>query len=91
MKALGICFLSCLLTQIRKHIREIEYMYWANFLHIYQPPTQKKYWINKIAAESYQKITEGLLKNPNAKVTLNINAILTEHLLDNGWDSIIND
>jgi len=66
-------------------------MYWANFLHIYQPPTQKAFWINKIAAESYKKITEGLLKNPNAKVTLNINAILTEHLIENGWQSIIDD
>jgi len=66
-------------------------MYWANFLHIYQPPTQKAFWINKIAAESYQKLTRGLLKNPSAKVTLNINAILTEHLIENGWQNIIND
>jgi len=53
-------------------------MYWANFLHIYQPPTQKGYWVKKIANESYRKIIKGLKENPQAKVTLNINAVLTE-------------
>jgi len=53
-------------------------MYWANFLHIYQPPTQKEYWVKKIANESYRKIIKGLKANPQAKVTLNINAVLTE-------------
>mgnify|MGYP000276992762 CR=1 FL=1 len=33
-------------------------MRWANFLHIYQPPTQKPYWIHKITAESYRKLFE---------------------------------
>ncbi len=53
-------------------------MYWANFLHIYQPPTQKEYWVKKIANESYRKLTAGLKKHPRARVTLNINAGLTE-------------
>lgn len=53
-------------------------MYWANFLHIYQPPTQKEYWVKKIANESYRKLMKGLKANPQAKVTLNINAVLTE-------------
>ncbi len=53
-------------------------MIWANFLHIYQPPTQKEYWVKKIANESYRKVLKGFKKNPKAKVTLNINAILTE-------------
>ncbi len=53
-------------------------MIWANFLHIYQPPTQKEHWVKKIARESYRKIFQGLKKYPQAKVTLNINAVLTE-------------
>jgi len=52
-------------------------MIWAN-LHIYQPPTQKEYWVKKIANESYRKVLKGFKKNPKAKVTLNINAVLTE-------------
>lgn len=53
-------------------------MYWANFLHIYQPPTQKEFWVKKIAEESYRKILRGMKANPHAKMTLNINAVLTE-------------
>jgi len=53
-------------------------MFWANFLHIYQPPTQKEYWVKKIAQESYRKLTKGLKANPQARLTLNINAVLTE-------------
>ena len=53
-------------------------MIWANFLHIYQPPTQKEHWVKKIANESYRKLLKGFKKNPKVKVTLNINAVLTE-------------
>ncbi len=53
-------------------------MYWANFLHIYQPPTQKEYWVKKIANESYRKLIAGLKQHPRARLTLNINAGLTE-------------
>lgn len=64
-------------------------MFWSNFLHIYQPPTQKAFWINKIARESYSKLTKGLKENPKAKATLNINAILSELLIKHGWQNII--
>lgn len=53
-------------------------MYWLNFLHFYQPPHQKSYWVKRVAQESYRKIILGLKKNPQAKVTLNINAVLVE-------------
>ncbi len=56
-------------------------MYWANFLHIYQPPTQKEIWVRRIADESYRKIISGLLTIPRARLTFNINGILCE-LLD---------
>ncbi len=64
-------------------------MYWANFLHIYQPPTQKPYWINRITAESYRKIFQELKRAPDAKLTLNINGILLEHLDNYGEDDVI--
>lgn len=54
-------------------------MYWANFLHIYQPPTQKPLWVQKITAESYRKIFAELKKAPRAKLTMNINGVLLEH------------
>lgn len=56
-------------------------MKWANFLHFYQPPTQKRFWVNKIAAEAYRPILQGLKNQPGNKVTLNVSGILLE-LLD---------
>jgi alpha-amylase/alpha-mannosidase (GH57 family) len=64
-------------------------MYWANFLHIYQPPTQSKEILLKVTAESYRKILDGLLQHPNAKITLNINGCLTEMLATNGCGDVI--
>lgn len=64
-------------------------MIWANFLHFYQPPTQKSFWVKKIAAESYRKLVRGLLEHPAAKVTLNINGVLDELLEQNGEIDII--
>lgn len=53
-------------------------MYWANFLHIYQPPTQKEEIVRKVADESYRKLVKILHDNRQGKITLNINACLTE-------------
>lgn len=55
-------------------------MYWANFLHIYQPPTQKEIWVKRITDESYRKIFSGLLNIKRGRLTLNINGILCEFL-----------
>ncbi|MFH1896553.1 MAG: UvrB/UvrC motif-containing protein [bacterium] len=66
-------------------------MVWANFLHIYQPPTQKKYWVDRITAESYKKIVAELQGAPKAKLTLNINACLTEMLVNFGYRGLIDD
>lgn len=66
-------------------------MYWVNFLHIYQPPNQKPYWVKKIANESYRKLTKGFLADPNAKATININAGLTELFDKHGCRDIIGD
>ncbi len=64
-------------------------MIWANFLHIYQPPTQKPFWVNKIAAEAYRPILEGLKKQPGNKVTFNVSGILLELLDDCGGADVI--
>lgn len=56
-------------------------MYWASFLHIYQPPTQTEDIVLKVTNESYRKIVKILLENPGGKFTFNINASLTEQLV----------
>lgn len=64
-------------------------MYWANFLHIYQPPTQTPYWVKRVAKESYVPLIEGLAKHKKGKITLNINAILVELLVANGYQGLV--
>jgi hypothetical protein len=64
-------------------------MFWANFLHIYQPPDQMPDILERIVNESYRKILAGLLANPKAKITLNINAGLTEQLDKHGYTDVI--
>lgn len=66
-------------------------MYWANFLHIYQPPTQKPIWVKRIADESYRKILTELKKAPQVKITLNINGILCELLDKHNCRDVISD
>lgn len=53
-------------------------MYWANFLHFYQPPTQKKVWVDRITEEAYRRVLKGLLEHPSARVTFNINGVLLD-------------
>jgi alpha-amylase/alpha-mannosidase (GH57 family) len=65
-------------------------MYWSNFLHIYQPPTQSEYIVRKVTDESYRTIVRILNKFPESKITLNINAVLTEFLASFGLNDVIN-
>ncbi len=62
---------------------------WANFLHIYQPPTQFPGMLRQIAEESYFELTQVLKSSPKAKLTLNINGALTEQLDQNGLGLLI--
>ncbi len=66
-------------------------MIWANFLHIYQPPTQTQEMLDLIADESYSVILNTLKENPNGKITLNINASLTELFIKYKYDNLISD
>ncbi len=63
-------------------------IYWAQFLHFYQPPTQFHNVLEKICKESYQPLLEVLRQNPHARLTVNINASLTELLCEHGHEHI---
>jgi len=64
-------------------------MYWSNFLHIYQPPTQTEEIVRKVTEESYRTLVRVLRETPGGKITLNINAVLTEQLATYGLDDVI--
>lgn len=64
-------------------------MFWVNFLHIYQPPNQKKYWVDKVTDESYRRIFSELEAAPSAKLTLNVNGCLLEAWHRFGHDDVI--
>jgi len=66
-------------------------MKWAHFLHIYQPSGQHPGILDKIVNESYRPILRGLYITENAKITLNINSVLTELLFSNGYRDVIED
>ncbi|MBN2154412.1 MAG: hypothetical protein JW776_00025 [Candidatus Lokiarchaeota archaeon] len=65
-------------------------IHFAFLFHIYQPPTQIPPVLKQIVNESYRPILETLNKYPSAKITLNINATLTEQLNDYGFNDVIN-
>jgi len=63
--------------------------YWSPLWHIYQPPIQTREWLFKVTEESYRKIIQLYSEFPEAKFTLNINASLTQLLMENElWDVI---
>src|SRR3989304_2888458 len=64
-------------------------MYWANFLHIYQPPTQTEEITRRVTDECYRKLVAILRRYPTARLTLNINACLTEQLDRYGLHDVI--
>ena len=64
-------------------------MYWSNFLHIYQPPIQTEEIVRKVAEESYRTLVRLLSEAPESRITLNINAVLTEQLAKYGLDDVI--
>jgi len=53
-------------------------MKWANFLHIYQPSDQQPDILQSIVDQSYRPILTYLVRNPNVRVTLNVNGALLE-------------
>ena len=61
----------------------------AFLFHIYQPPVQIAPVIKKIVHESYLPIINALREHSHAKISLNINATLTEQLDDYGYTEVI--
>lgn len=66
-------------------------MRWVNFLHIYQPANQAADIVTRVANESYRPLLKTLKENPNTKITLNINAALSEQFVSLGFQDLIND
>jgi hypothetical protein len=64
-------------------------MYWANFLHIYQPPTQTEQIVRKVTSEAYRVLVRVLRASPNARITLNISAVLTQQLARYSLNDVI--
>jgi len=64
-------------------------LYWINFLHIYQPPTQEPETVKKVTQESYFQILELLETSKQAKMTLNIPGSLLEKLQENQYSALI--
>lgn len=65
-------------------------IYWAPFLHFYQPPTQFHAILEKICRESYAPLIKVFSEQPATKVTINICGVLTQMLKDHGHIDIIN-
>lgn len=53
-------------------------MYWANFLHIYQPAGQQPDILEAIVTQSYRPILEGIKKIPKIRLTMNVSGALLE-------------
>lgn len=64
-------------------------IYWGLLLHIYQPPTQTPDVLHQVVDESYRPLVQGLQSYPEARVTLNINAILTQMLWEQGFHDVL--
>jgi hypothetical protein len=64
---------------------------WANFLHIYQPANQIDEIFDRVVSESYRPLIATLKAYPETKLTLNINAILSEQLQERGYQELIDD
>lgn len=64
-------------------------MYWANFLHIYQPAGQQPDILAAVVTQSYRPVLEGIKANQRAKLTLNINGVLLEMFDKSGYRDLI--
>lgn len=65
-------------------------IYWAPFLHFYQPSIQFHSILKKVCDESYRPLIKMLLRHPEAKVTINMCGALTEMLDAHGAKDILN-
>ncbi|MEK7508218.1 MAG: hypothetical protein AAB602_04035 [Patescibacteria group bacterium] len=66
-------------------------MYWANFIHIYQPAEQQPDILESIVAQSYRPILARLKKEKRVRLTLNVNGALLELFDKYGYRDLIDD
>src|SRR3989344_2924789 len=64
-------------------------MLWANFMHIYQPPDQKRFIIDAVVREAYRPIISILMDNPQARITMSIVGLLLKKLDTEGYRDVI--
>ena len=64
-------------------------IYWATLLHFYQPPIQIPEILRKVVEESYLPLIDVLGQYQHARVTVNINGVLTEMLHESGYEDVI--
>lgn len=64
-------------------------MLWANFLHIYQPPDQKRFIMDAVVREAYRPIISILSDNPQARITMSIVGFLLVKLDTEGYRDVI--
>ena len=62
---------------------------WVQILHFYQPPGQTHEILRKVADESYRPVVRVLLEQPTARVAINMNAVLSEMLVEHGYHDVI--
>src|SRR3972149_6901274 len=66
-------------------------MYWANFLHLYQPYDQKPEILKSIVESSYFPLIKNIRKNNKVRLTLNIGGSLLELFDKYGYGELIGD
>lgn len=63
--------------------------FWAQLLHFYQPPTQSHDVLRRVAEESYRPLLGVLKEHPEARIAVNMNAVLTEMLDEHGCGDVV--
>ncbi len=61
----------------------------VNLLHFYQPHNQQHDILNRIVNECYRPLVNGLLERPQAKLTVNISGVLTNLLIEQGYNDVV--
>ncbi len=64
-------------------------MYWANFLHFYQPADQQPDILESIVAQCYRPIFQGFARHPHLRLTINVNGSLLELFDRHGYHDLI--
>ncbi|MBI2097290.1 MAG: hypothetical protein HYT40_04085 [Candidatus Sungbacteria bacterium] len=64
-------------------------MYWANFLHLYQPAEQQPDILEAIVTQSYRPLLLGFKTEKRVRLTLNINGALLELFDRDGYRDLI--